>query len=262
MEICIKKSGEIIGKNYEGEEEIVQDISLWLGAILKLEEGIKFQTFFDLLIPHKKFINKVFYSQTGGWQIDHFLKEWEKPEKKRKDGLDIDLLEVYWSFEFMEYTQKKYEDEVYFYPGFHGWGDWNDPQFPDTKGSIGISFTPINELKNIPLVLNTKVSIYKDIKDHKNPHIEGSKKFTLYDVIGAILHEISWNGGPEKRDEELKDLKEITYAARTEIMEGKTISFGKLQLEFLEKDLKEALEEEDYEEAEVIKKEIEEIKSR
>lgn len=59
------------------------------------------------------------------------------------------------------------------------------------KGGIAIEFTPLNEYKNMELRLETNSDIYGDTRE---PLLRGTRRFTVYDVIDAVLSEITWSG--------------------------------------------------------------------
>jgi hypothetical protein len=73
-----------------------------------------------------------------------------------------------------------------------------------------IDFTPINKLKYAPLKLNEHFEIYTSIIKHDKANLihATTKKFTLYEIIDAVLFELSWYGTPETRDKEGKTILE------------------------------------------------------
>ena len=77
-------------------------------------------------------------------------------------------------------------------------------------------------------------------------HLKVRKEWILYDIIGTFLYELSFHGDPEDKENfscELNDLKE-------------EVSIEELELMRLEKELTEAIENEDYENARKLNKEI------
>jgi hypothetical protein len=97
-------------------------------------------------------------------------------------------------------------------PCFHGIGE------PDEHGgrAYAIEFTPINEFKALPLKLNTSYKV-EDTSDVQNVKtiFEGTKAFTVYDVIAAILYEITFCGSPEKRDEQMAEIMQSSEEIKT-----------------------------------------------
>lgn len=118
-----------------------------------------------------------------------------KPGSDANDR-EIDYLEIY-----NDVTETNCEDETYtsglVVPDFHGYGDWDD----ETKGGIGVSFTPSNELINLPVKISKDLPIYSErqkLTTFKNP------TYSLGQILYAIIWELSFHGGPDSRDE-LKD---------------------------------------------------------
>jgi len=144
-------------------------------------EQTTFGQFFALVAKEKDLYNQIFKSAMYGFTMDSFIKECELPAKKVED---LDFVEVYWSSD--------YEDgELSTEPCFHGYGSWHLSDGPE-KGGIAIEFTPLNEYKDAELRLdvNDKVLSMKSLE----PLLKGTRKFTVYDVIYAILYEITWAG--------------------------------------------------------------------
>lgn len=78
----------------------------------------------------------------------------------------------------------------------------------------GISFTPANELINIPVRLAKDVAIYEGILKSKSGQMPNklaefkNPSFTLGQILEGIIWEMSFHGGPDKRDAFNKDLRE------------------------------------------------------
>ena len=82
------------------------------------------------------------------------------------------------------------------------------------------------------------------------------------ELIACLFNEITFYGSPKTTEETSEELEEsvkaIDGADRND--ETKFIPFSKIKLEWLEKELREALSEENYQWAENVRKEIERIK--
>jgi hypothetical protein len=72
----------------------------------------------------------------------------------------------------------------------------------------GITFTPTNELINIPLKLNKDMPIYymdydsKDLKEwDKTIYTCPDVTYTLGDILNGVVWELSFHGGPDSRDD-------------------------------------------------------------
>lgn len=196
----IVRKGEIIVKHWETEireyvekkktEQILSDV---LQCPIALEETT-FEQFFQIIAREKDLYEKVFSAALGGHPLDPFIKECELPPKESED---LDFVEVSWSSQI-------FEGELEIWPSFDGWGDWpatypgpendTDPK----KGGIAIEFTALNEYKHLPFKLNAGADIYSlDVKG-PDPVLKATRQFTVYDVIKAILYEITWAGDISK----------------------------------------------------------------
>lgn len=83
----------------------------------------------------------------------------------------------------------------------------------------GVCMTPTNELINIPVKLSDKFDVHHDIlnKEVKKslpypPAIASFKtpEYSLGNILYGIIWELSFHGGPDKRDEFSKDLKKMS----------------------------------------------------
>jgi hypothetical protein len=194
----IVRKGEIFVKHWDTEireyvekKKTAQILSDVLQFPLVLEET-NFGQFFAIIAQEKDFYQKVFNAALYGHPLEPFIKECELPAKE--DG-EMDYVEVEWCCE-------EFEGEFEFWPAFNGYGDWPEGSFGTAgtdgkiKGGIAIEFTPLNEYKHLPLKLNTESNIYS--LKQTEPLAKGTRKFTVYDVIKAILFEITWAGDISK----------------------------------------------------------------
>jgi len=187
----IVRKGEIFVKRWDTEireyvekpkvEQILSD-ALQFPIVL---EDTTFGQFFALIAKEKDLYQKIYNAALYGHPLDPFIKECELPPKESRD---LDYVEVEWCCQ-------EFEGEFEFWPAFNGWGDWPEDNAigqEKTKGGIGIEFTPLNEYSYCQLKLNTDSSIYS--LKQREPLAKGTRKFTVYDVIKAILFEITWAG--------------------------------------------------------------------
>ncbi len=191
----IVRKGDVFVKRWDTEireyvekkkdEQLLSDV---LQFPLVLEETT-FGQFFALIAREKDLYQKIYNAALYGHPLEPFIKECELPPKETKD---LDYVEIEWCCQ-------EFEGEFEFWPSFSGWGDWPD-DFPGSeaepegpkKGGIAIEFTPLNEYSHLLLKLNTDSSIYS--LKQSEPLAKGTRKFTVYDVIKAILFEITWAG--------------------------------------------------------------------
>jgi hypothetical protein len=163
------------------EKQILSDILQFPLVI----EDTTFGQFFDLISREKELYEKIFSAAMYGHPIEPYIQEIAKPAK---ESPDLDFVHVHWAAEL-------WEGELDISPAFSGWGPWKTEGMPE-KGGIAIEFTALNEYKNSIFKLDTEFQI--DSLEVKGPLFKATRKFTVYDVINAILFEITWAGDISK----------------------------------------------------------------
>jgi hypothetical protein len=194
---AIIRKGEILIKRWESPEyKITSKESQTLSDILQLRlemEETSFGQFFSLIAKEADFFEKLFQCAMMGHPISPYVDECAKPAVDKKD---MDYVEVGWSTEL-------FENDFDHYVSFGGWGPWGTQTdgVPD-KGGIALEFTPLYEYKDLELKLDSKVTIYDLSGTEPGKPIKiagtGAQKFTVYDVVCAILDEITWAGDISK----------------------------------------------------------------
>jgi hypothetical protein len=187
----IVRKGQIFVKHWNTEiraheeklrqNQILSDV---LQYPLVLEETT-FGQFFDLIAKEKELYEKIFSAAMYRHPIEPYIKEIAQPAK---DTGDLDFVHVHWAADF-------FEGELDISPAFGGWGPWKTEGLPE-KGGIAIEFTALNEYKNSLFKLDTEFQI--DSLEAKGPLFKAKREFTVYDVINAILFEITWAGDISK----------------------------------------------------------------
>ncbi|SCK24712.1 hypothetical protein [Vogesella sp. LIG4] len=69
-----------------------------------------------------------------------------------------------------------------------------------------IMFLPLTDILNLPLRFNPEVSMDEDARDSGLPHRLLAGPPSLGQVIGSVLQELAFNGGPEERAERARQL--------------------------------------------------------
>lgn len=189
---AIIRKGEILIKCWESPEyKVTRKETQTLSDILQLRlemEDTTFGQFFSLIAKEGLFFEKLFQCAMLGHPIQPYIDECAKAAVDKKD---MDYVEVGWSTDL-------FEGDFDHYVSFGGYGNWGDYEGEPQKGGIAIEFTPLYEYKDLQLKLDSKVTIYDmgGTKPGEPMKIAGVgvQKFTVYDVICAILDEITWAG--------------------------------------------------------------------
>jgi len=200
------------------------ELPMFLSDTVKLDKTVTFERVFKLIIMHNELFNMIFkVGCLGGYKIDQYIDEFMKFDDD-KDPDSMDYLEVYWHSEYWNFDYK----ELSCYPAFHGIKEnyTDEHQKEPCRMNMGLDFTSINNLRKYKIKLNENVRYHDYIKkaetiEEKYPLlVEGNTEFRLFDLIQAILNDISFYGSPEQRDAKAKELDETVK--RIESGEEKT----------------------------------------
>lgn len=189
--------------NDEKKETIENSLIQWLCQEVELSPDFTLENLFYFIKQEKDMINIVFYSHIGGFPIEAYIEEIEKDITPNNDYSDLDELEMGW---YTEYYADNILNSFEIYTALSG----NQKKPNGDNETYSISFSPLNEIKNIPLRLNKTIIINDDINASKGAIntilLKSYKNITLYDFLSCILHEISFYGYPGNRDKIIKEL--------------------------------------------------------
>jgi len=180
----------------------------------ELEEGVTLKDILLLLDEHIEIFDLVL----GNWCKD-FVAEGLDGVQKPYGAYDkeaIEYLELRYRVNY-DPTEGLYGLTRLDFGGV-GYVLREDPEddFGHKKGERipwGVSFTPVNELANIPIRISNEYAIYNDdIQDNVAWGTElfkgNSPETTLGQILEGIVWELSWHGPPKKRDVFGDSLKE------------------------------------------------------
>jgi hypothetical protein len=146
--ISLKNDGRIIwSQDYGVEKHAVPSFLPFMMEPFEIEEGTTFEIFFNHIMKEKEKYSEFFASQLGHYNLDVFADEWQKPFDKGR-GKELLHLEVYWGIDYLD-------GELQEMPSFHGIGESDE----HGCGAYAIEFMPLNELRALPLKLNTNYKI-------------------------------------------------------------------------------------------------------
>ena len=231
--IFFKKDGTLTLLDRVSKEETpVETIKYYLDCPVQLEQGITFKTFFNHIIKEKDFFNIVYKETMGNSSIDNFLSEWDKEEEEIDRTQGIQYIKAYKIFDYIEIVLE--EDFVDIRIDFDGIG--NEEQL------YNLEFIPLNQLKNIPLVLDEKMSIYRTVANLRGEELffKGNSFTLLFELLGTILYVITIHNTPDGKLSAKN--KFIQILGETNIVD------------LLEEQKEEAVEDQNYEQASQLKK--------
>jgi len=246
--------------NKEDKDKVLEkDFLYYLSDTVEFSENLTFERFFKLIIQHKEILNVVFHRALGGYKIENFIQDFEgTPEK---DNSDFDLTISIST----DYYINKDGNEFSYYYDFGGYGVCDCIKEKDPYG-ISVSMSKLKNIKKKILKLDDKISVHKLVKNNYKCIVDAinSGGFKLFDVIYAVLFEISFHGTPEDREIVSDDLKEsvegLEVAMENGTLDELTVPVEEVILNVREKEMEKAIREENYERAGELKKEIEILK--
>jgi hypothetical protein len=245
--IYIRKNGIFYENSYspDAEEYIftkVESFIPYLNEVIHIDSEVTLEDLFLLFEKDETIINVIFGSHMGHFPLAAYIEDIKKEcmEESREDMVYIECCWVAEQFDYRKFYEKHKDDkddddifgkmhepdeddknEISIYVDVHGWGkyipaegeeeNYEEGYVPPTHTGYAIEFTPLYRIKHLPIKLNKEFIIKeedynysKDVKDAVN----GECHFTVYDVMGAILSELTFAGLPEDRDEKWKDITE------------------------------------------------------
>lgn len=234
--ITIRKNGNIMLSNLDGHATKYKEVASlkeYLSCEVEFEDGLKFETFFNLLLKEDSFMNILFKEDLQGKKLKEFLIQGNGKKKRKKTHSNA--LEVSKIFECWDYEEGS---TVGIYTTFLGVDSMDENQ----NAYFSINTHSIDELANYRLEINKIIEIYKeDDEGMELPPFMAVVNITLYEAIQAIIYEISYRG-----DEEDAIRKEKGY------IENK--------ISILETRIKEFVDEDKFEDAAKAKLHLEKLK--
>jgi len=235
-------------RKYEAYSLEISEIVTRLNTEVFLTDNVRLKDIFIPLMDEPLF-EIIFLTD---WWKDLMLeiksKEW-KPYvgdhklKKDIDGEELEYLEVYQVVEFSKKEQRFYHSSLWH---FHGIGypfiDANNAQSSFKKvgerQQYALEFTSMADLMNTPFRIGS-VSLYdEDVEDYKDSKIvtNTENSLTLYELIRAVVYEMSFCGAGESK-EEFKDNLNTSYE---EIKEDSSsaVSYSSVQMDDFFEELK------------------------
>ena len=255
----IKKNGKLFVDEL-GEDKIkskkVGSIKEYLACEVEFEEGLTFGTLFKLLVKEAAFFDVVFAEELNGSSLKDYLKKMSETPKSFNDDFTLEYLEISKIFELFAFEKGSTVD---LFPVFIGIGKTKE----GLEIFIPLSFFFINELKNVEIVPNKFVEVYREMRlDTMNevdedddedddegmvPFFEAATRITLYEALQCIVYEIAFY----KDDEDKIKIRKNQNNEQS----------NRKKIDILEILLKQHTDSEEYEKAASVKKEIEKLKT-
>lgn len=210
-------------KDYIKEE--VDSVIPYLNNVIELSKDFTLEDFFKILQKNTKLHELVFASHLYRIPLKPYFDDIFKNCPK-KDKSDLEHIELKRYSDLFTYRKKTdIENHVH----VSGWGKYEqqedeEPEQNLTYTSYGIGFIPLYKMKHLVIKLDKKFEIFPEWTKKKRekmkneeerdkyfntPIISGYTEFTVFEVFGEILFELSFYGMPENKDKIMKETVEI-----------------------------------------------------
>lgn len=198
--ITIYPGGNIEHKTHRYSEDapydINQDVTYNAGDILFLdcifEPNLKVRDLFTVVEN-----NLELFSSILPYHIEEFLKESKIPIDIKIDRPDSKL-EFAWAN-----VHDLFDDTSEYYSNVS-----LSIVVPDDEMKYGVDFLPANILVDMIAVQNVEYKVNGQFEASGQQYDFGIKYFNLLDIIQNMFYDISFYGPPERREENIKTIKE------------------------------------------------------
>lgn len=211
MKTILLKNHKVFIKKHliRDEYEVVETDTLapYLQCVIEECENFTFGDLWKFIEPHAELYDLVFMQAMGGHSIDAFHKDAHTPSEPKDDP--ITYVEVYRFGEVSKHDDEEPSLEIG--AGFHGIGPGKfGGEFGPGDEQYSLSLSPISEYMSKPIRLNTKFHIDLCVVENQKHKFgsfeEVNMPLTVYDLLEAILNDITFYGEPADRAAKLADL--------------------------------------------------------
>lgn len=185
-------NGELfLEDNFSGSVEKIDSIKYHLDNHIKIDDGATFGHLFNQLMKESDFIDTVYGETMGGNSIKIFKEELENNSFK-KESIGIEYIRIRKTLEYFEVDSNQgFSDIRIDFDGIN----------TETGIVYSLEFMSIAEMKNIPIVIEPLLNIENNTKNTDIDYPKSECVITLFEILGSILHEITFYGEPIQRDE-------------------------------------------------------------
>jgi len=262
----------ILCEHYVDEQIEIHDIiengcfSNHLNDTIFVEEDVTLKNVLEHLEKRSEDVETIFGAALGGVPLEPFLDEMRFGTKSQKNLKNLVFGRTCEIVEYSDGSTELLENIEIFSTGVGEKGE---------NKEYMLEFSPISFYTDVPIVVDDTYQILqyiptstfikevdgslKRIYDKKSV-LKTTKTYTMYELLYALLYEISKYGTPEEREETRKNL----YGDTTEPEKNETVSESGVlnRIKELERLEKEAVESEEYEKSAKYRDKISDLKEK
>lgn len=256
-----ENSENFIEKNIE---DLKHPISRYFSYIVEIADDVTIEDFMNHLRKHSEVIDSCFYSYIQGESIVQYC---DLANKEPGEKYFVDIVELFWATEL-------YEDQYCLFGTFHGMikdeKNLNNLEEGDLN-SFPLDLTPINNWKHCKIIINDTIRVSYVDESNENDIIRLKNKWTLFELLQHFLAELMCYGSLENQQKEIESFNssqlkyegfrvDPNFADKLDKEELTAfIEEVEMQIEITKSALEVAVEEDDFESANELKKETEEL---
>lgn len=195
----IAKGGRLLATRWEEGKEEYKKLSAdltnyapnWLFLPCTIDDDVVLRDIYLLLEKHKSIFTDLISDYVPG-----IVQEGLSPYVGKKGPLSVALLSFEIEYSPIDADMRLSGNTL---PVLHVLGSSEEERY-----DAGVY--PADELAELPLKLSKKLSIFRD--DPKQNEVFENPEYSLWQILCAIVHELSWYGSPNERDGWLQKMKE------------------------------------------------------
>jgi len=256
-------SENVVEKNIH---DLQSPISRYFSYIVEVSDDVTIEDFMNHLRNHSEVIDACFYSYIQGESIIQYC---DLVNKEPEEKYFVDTVELFWATEL-------YEDEYCLFGTFHGMITEKENLHHLEVGDLNsfpLDLNPINNWKHCKMIINETIRVSYVDESNENDIIKLKNKWTLFELLQHFLAELMCYGSLENQQLEIESYKnsQIKYEGfrvdpdfAGKLNKDELVAFiseVETQIEITKNALEVAVEEDDFESANELKKEIEDLTS-
>lgn len=157
-------------------------------------EKVTFGTLFEHLLKYSEEYNLIFSSALGHCRLEEFEEDFQKSS----EASEGETLVLSWVAEI----HPEIDNELCIYVDVYSRREGDQNRY-------AVDFCSLGSIRNLFIELDRSFSILEWWKEGYKQIPFGNRSFSVYDMLYALLYEISFYGAPSDREEQLQKLIEI-----------------------------------------------------
>lgn len=263
-------SFELNEKTEKFEEKNIKDLNYpftrYFSQVVELADDLTIEDFMYHLKNYSEIIDLCFYGYTNGESIVQYC---DLASQDCEEKYFVDTVELFWATEL-------FEDEYCLFGTFHGTITQEENYKhieANRSNSFPLDLIPINQWKHCKMIINEVIRASSIDEDDQSQILKLRNRWTLFELIEYFLYELMCYGSVENQAKEIESYKEnktkyegfrVDPEFAEKLNKEELIAFvGEIesQIELTKEALKIAVEDDDFESANELKKEGEELES-